>query len=303
MGWTMSHARALASETRPMMRPAARALACLLAFAMSACATYPTMKARTAMLAGNAQYYAPPSAPSSGRAPLVILMSGCGGLVGLQGPKTIMKDYAAAANRAGAYAIVPDSFGSRGMDFETAVNTTCSGLQLRGPARAGDILAAEELARSYWKDVEFSGVILAGWSHGGWTVMELLSAKPGAKLIGSFEIDRPQRALTPDAVGLFYPYCGLLNRTTFSTWQFKGPLLLLTAGEDDRSTPEQCIKEIEEARGGKADIEAVNFVGNTHAFDESDQIPTSSFKHDPEATARAHALFERFVADQAARLK
>jgi dienelactone hydrolase len=279
---------------------ALRWLAVLSAVALSACATYPTMKERAAMLSGNAQYYAP---PQQGRAPLVILVSGCGGLVGMYGPKTVMKDYAEAANRAGAYAVVVDSFGSRGMDFETSVRMTCSGLQLRGPARAGDILAAEQLARQHGSDVDFSGVILAGWSHGGWTVMELLSAGANARQVGNFRIDRPApRALTPDAAALFYPYCGLLNSTTFARWDFRGPLLLLTAGLDSRSPPQQCISEIEEARGGTAGIEAVTYENATHAFDESDQTPTSTFKYDPEASARAHALFERFVADQKARL-
>jgi dienelactone hydrolase len=133
--------------------------------------------------------------------------------------------------------------------------------------------------------------------------MELLSAGADARQVGNFRIEEPApRALTPDAAALFYPYCGLLNSTTFARWDFKGPLLLLTAGLDNRSPPEQCISEIEEARGGKDGIEAVTYENVTHAFDESDQTPDSTFKYDPEASARAHALFERFVADQKARL-
>lgn len=281
----------------------ARAAIALGALFLSACATYPNMASRTAMLAGNAQYFAPSGLPQGARSPLVILVSGCGGLVGLYGPKTVMKDYAEAANLAGAYVIVVDSFGSRGMDFKTAVNTTCNGLQLRGDARAGDILAAEELARKHWSAAAFSGVIIAGWSHGGWTVMELLSAGAKAHNVGNFRIDRPApRALTPDAVALFYPYCGFLNSTASRKWDFKGPLLLLTAGLDSRSPAAACVSAVEKARGGSTDIEAVNYENVTHAFDEADQVPTSSFKYDPEAAARSHELFRRFVADQARRL-
>ncbi|MDP3737949.1 MAG: dienelactone hydrolase family protein [Hyphomonadaceae bacterium] len=277
-------------------------LAAIAALLLASCNTYPTLAARTAMLSGNAQYYAPPPASleAPGRAPLVILVSGCGGLVGLEGPKTVMSDYAAAANRAGAYAVVVDSFGSRGMDFETAVKTTCSGLRLRGNARAGDILAAEVLAEKHW-NIDFSAVIVAGWSHGGWTVMELLSAGRDARYVGNFRVEKPApRALTPDAVALFYPYCGFLNTTAFRRWDFKGPLLLLTAGLDNRSPPEQCVSQVEDARGGKENIEAVNYAEVTHAFDESDQIPGSEFRYDPEAAARA--LFQRFVVDEVARL-
>jgi dienelactone hydrolase len=214
-----------------------------------------------------------------------------------------MNDYAAAANRAGAYAIVVDSFGSRGMDFRSAVRMTCSGLRLRGPARAGDILAAEELARRHWSNVDFSGVILAGWSHGGWSVMELLSAGPGAARIGNFRIDRPApRALAPDAVALFYPYCGFLNSTARSRWDFEGPLFLLLAGINS-GPPGQCTSAIEHARGGGDKIEVVTFENVTPAFDEDDHGPTSNYRWDPEAAARAHALFERFIADQKARLE
>ena len=279
--------------------PALAATAAMLL--LGACATYPTMAERTAMLAGNAEYHAP---PQPGRAPLVILMSGCGGVVRRDGgPKNIMNDYAAAANRAGAYAIVVDSFGSRGLDFRTAVQMTCSGLRLRGDARAGDILAAEELARRHWRDVDFSGVILAGWSHGGWAVMELLSAGPSATRIGNFRIDRPApNALTPDAVALFYPYCGFLNSTARSRWDFRGPLFLLLTGINS-GRPAQCTSAIEQARGGSDDIEVVVFHDATPAFDEDDHSPGSNYRWDPEAAARAHALFERFVSDQKARLK
>ena len=188
------------------------------------------------------------------------------------------------------------------MDFETTVKTTCSGLRLRGNARAGDILAAEVLAEKHWS-TDFPSVIVAGWSHGGWTVMELLSSGANARHVGNFRVEKPApRALTPDAVALFYPYCGLLNTTAFRKWDFKGPLLLLTAGLDNRSTPQQCTSQVTDARGGAENLEAVTYEGATHAFDESDQIPGSEFKYDAQAAARAHALFQRFVADEVARL-
>lgn len=35
--------------------------------------------------------------------------------------------------------------------------------------------------------------------------------------------------MTPDAVALSYPYCGFLNATSRSKWDFRGPLLYLNA--------------------------------------------------------------------------
>lgn len=275
----------------------------LLAFALAAmtpgCATYATLDERTAMLAPRMEYYAP--SDSAGAAPLVILASGCGGLNGLDGPKAVMKNYASAATTAGAYVVVFDSFAPRGIGFEESVAWVCSGMRLRGDARAADIIAAEALAREHWKR-DFSGVILAGWSHGGWAVMELLSAGPDANVVGNFHIKAPTRALTPDAVALYYPYCGLLNSTGRSRWAFKGPLFLLTADADSPGAGKECSDVIAHARGGLDGVESIHFPNNTHAFDESDQVPGSEFTYDPEATERSLALFGAFIRQQAERL-
>lgn len=269
--------------------------------ALTACAAFPTLSERTALLAPTVQFYAPE--PGGGPAPLVILASGCGGLNGLQGPKLVMKNYAAAATRAGAYVAVMDSFASRGISFKQSVQWVCSGLQLRGDERAGDIVATDAIAREHWK-MNFTSVILAGWSHGGWTVMELLSAGPDAKNIGGFRIDKPSPALKPDAVALYYPYCGFFNSTARSDWAFDGPLLLLTAGSDKLGSEEECMKAIRRARDGSNDnLQGVHFGENTHAFDEEDQVPGSEYKYDPEATQRSLNLFERFVREQVDRLK
>ena len=261
------------------------------------CAAYPTLDERAALLAPTLEYYAP---ATKTRAPLVILVSGCGGLNGLQGPKTVMKNYAGAATRAGAYAVVLDSFASRGIGFSDAVSSVCSGMRLHGNERAGDIIAAEALARRHW-DVDFSGVILAGWSHGGWAVMELLSAGPRAKDVGGFRIEQASPAVTPDAVALYYPYCGFLNSAGRSKWAFRGPLLYLNASTNAPSAGKECTDAILRARGGADEVEQVDYP-NTHAFDEEDQVPGSVFKYDAEAAQRAFALFERFVREQIARL-
>lgn len=272
-----------------------------LALLVSACASYPTLSERSDLLAPTMEYYAPE--PGGDPAPLVILASGCGGLHGLQGPKLVMKNYAAAANRAGAYVAVMDSFASRGIDFKTSVSMVCSGLQLRGDERAGDIVTAEALARAHWPNTPFTGVILGGWSHGGWTVMELLSAGDSPKQVGGFRIETPSRATTPDAVALYYPYCGFFNSAGRSNWAFKGPLLLALPGEESNSTSGDCIDDVKRARGGLDSVTVAGFPSNTHAFDEEDQVPGSEYVYDAEAARRSFALFEDFIRTQAERLR
>jgi len=233
----------------------------------------------------------------------VILTSGCGGIVGADGPNLIMKHYAEAAARAGAYAIIVDGIGARGIDREAAINTVCPAFRLRGGERAGDILGGEELARRHWGN-PFTGMILAGWSHGGWSVMELLSDGPGARRVGSLRVDGRQAALKPDAVVIYYPYCGLLNRATRGgSWAFKGPLLFVSAERDTIGPAKKCLPVVQRAIGDASRVRSVDFAGMTHAFDEEMQSPDSKFVYSAQESARSDQLFSAFIAEQVARLR
>jgi dienelactone hydrolase len=272
----------------------------VLPLLLCACQTYPTMDERTQMLAPKAQYFAPANA---GPAPLVILMSGCGGLIGSDGKTNPnMEKYAKAAARSGAYAIIVDSFQPRGIGFDAAVKTVCTGVQLRGKARSGDALAGEALAESHW-NTRFTGIILSGWSHGSWSVMELLSAGPDAKTLGNLQVGETKRALSPDAVTLFYPYCGFLNDAGKKPWAFAGPVLFVTAEKDTIGAPEECRKIVEGGRPGMTGVEAITYPGMTHAFDEESQAAGSAFVYDAETSAKAEAAYSEFIGRQVARLK
>jgi len=254
---------------------------------------------RADRLAPYAQYYAP---PAGGRAPLVILASGCGGLVGPNGPNRVMNNYAEAAARAGAYAIIVDSFQPRGIDRAAAIRSVCTGIRLGGSTRAGDIVAGGELARRHWGD-RFTGVILAGWSHGGWAVMQVLTAGPRTKLIGDLRVDVPQAAQKPDAVVLYYPYCGALNDAMRNPkWAFKGPLLLVTAELDTIGPAKKCLPLLTRAMGDASGIRNVDFPGMTHAFDEETQSPGSKFVYNRAVAAQSEKVFSDFIAQQVARL-
>jgi dienelactone hydrolase len=255
---------------------------------------------RADMLAPYAQYDAP---PAGGRAPLVILSSGCGGVVGPDGPNRVMNNYAEAAARAGAYAVIVDSFQPRHIDRDAAIRSVCTGIRLGGSTRAGDILGGEELARRRWGD-RFTGVILAGWSHGGWAVTELLAAGPNARVVGDLRIATPQAAQKPAAVVLYYPYCGVLNGAAGDPrWAFKGPLLLVTAERDTIGPARKCLPFLTRAMGEASGIRNVDFPGMTHAFDEETQSPNSKFIYNREAATKSEQLFADFIAEQVARLR
>ncbi len=268
----------------------------VMASGAGAC-TRENLQTRADRLAPFAQYSAP---AGGGRAPLVILASGCGGVVGPDGPNRVMNNYAEAAARAGAYAVIVDSFQPRGIGREAAIRSVCTALRLRGDERAGDIVAGEELARRHWGN-RFTGVILAGWSHGGWSVMELLSDGPAARRIGSLRLSETHASQHPDAVVLYYPYCGLLNGA--KGWAFKGPLLLVTAQLDTSIGPAgKCRSIVVKAMGDGSGVRSVDVPGMTHAFDEEIQSPDSKFVYNPEAAAKSEQLFAGFIGEQVVRL-
>lgn len=259
-----------------------------------------TLTQRADMLAPYAQYDAP---PAGGHAPLVILVSGCGGVVGPHGPNRVMNNYAEAAARAGAYAVIVDSFRPRGIGRNAAIKTVCTALRLRGGERAGDILAGQELARRHWGN-RFTGVILAGWSHGAWAVMELLSDGPRARQVGSLKLTAPHAALNPAAVVLYYPYCGFLNSAhRRPDWAFRGPLLLVTAELDTMGPAKKCLPIVNKAMDDAPGVRNVDFTGMTHAFDEETQSANSKFVYNKEAAARSEQLFSAFIGEQVARLR
>ncbi len=259
------------------------------------CVTAQAPDKRTDLLRGHVRLLEP-EAP--GPAPLVIFNTGCGGLIGTTGmPKQIMPRYAVAATRAGAYAVIVDSFSARDLDFDGSRTLVCSGVRLRPGVRGADALAAESLAKERWGD-SITGVILAGWSHGGWVVLEMLADGPDARRIGDMRIERRYDALDPQAVVLFYPYCGRFNQSRRKTWAFHGPMLLVTAEIDEVGPREACLEIIERARGGLDDVETLHFEGATHAFDELDQTRESSFVYDPELAQQAEDAFTAFIRAQ-----
>ena len=252
---------------------------------LTACAGMPLFE-RHPLRADHLDYFEPADASASDRATLVLLMSGCGGLIGADGPKAIMNDYAQLAQQAGAHAVVIDSLGARDIDFDDARSQVCTGLRLRGRERAEDLVVARTLASEHWGRT-FDTVIAAGWSHGGWAVMEQLRIDARG--------DAP--ALNPDAAVLVYPYCGRFNSSRRAAWDFDGPLLHLSAENDVLSPTETCREIIVRARDGAEGVETVVFDGVTHAFDEADQTPHSRYIYDAEKSAEAHTHFSRFIAE------
>ena len=110
-----------------------------------------------------------------GRGPAVLMLHGCGGI------RPFMADMARVAADAGASAIIVDSFTPRRINRVAAFATVCTGARLQGRERAGDLYAAFAWARRQ-DFIDPGRIVAAGWSHGGWTILDALALHAGHEM-------------------------------------------------------------------------------------------------------------------------
>jgi dienelactone hydrolase len=220
--------------------------------------------------------------------PTVLLVPGCGGLRGDHGPNPIMDEYARSAVEAGWAGAILDSYGPRGWDPAWARRRVCAGVRLNGLNRSADILAGLDLLAADPR-VDHRHVRIAGWSHGGWALGDLLTLKDR----GDGQFRGAMSAV--EAVQLTYPYCARPARAARWPWTWSGGVRVVFAERDTVQPPAGCAGLVDQARRAGAAVEVVTLPGVTHAFDERVQTPTSPFRFDPAATARSHADFEAWL--------
>ena len=231
-------------------------------------------------LAAHAQRLAPhltvvrPMGP--GPFPVVVQMHGCGGIQPMQAR------YAEAARDAGAAVVIVDSLAPRGIGREAAQLTVCTGMRLRGAERSQDLLAS-----LYWLEgqpwADRRRLAAAGWSHGGWSIMEALAGAP--------QTDPASRARLASLklVVLVYPYAGPLARTARQGWGPCRPeVYACLAGRDavvGRVGPRRALARLE--ADGLA-VRTLSLPEATHCFDDDcARDPRTCYRPDLAAEARA----------------
>ncbi|MFJ6025341.1 dienelactone hydrolase family protein [Brevundimonas sp. NPDC092305] len=217
--------------------------------------------------------------------PAVLLFHGCGGLRGH------LPKYAAAAKAAGWRAFIVDSYAPRGWSREFAMMTVCTGLAFQGWERAGDVLATLD-GVSRRRDVDASKLALAGWSHGGWGIMEAMSADRARRGLGV--VDPGGASLDGvKAVYLAYPYVGFLALNRMRAWRHCPKTLAVVARRDHLTTVRNAERINEMMRGCGADVETWIAEG-THSFDEPMTAPPMRYDEtlSTEAIRRFRALLE-----------
>ena len=211
----------------------------------------------------------------AGPHPLVMLFHGCGGV------QPYLADYAAAAVEAGIAALVVDSFAPRGISRASAHATVCTGLRLRGVERAADVFTLLAWARQR-PDIDPQRLALAGWSHGGWAVMEAF-ARPPAPLAHLLDAVR--------ATILVYPYAGPLALTAQRGWGGRAPqVFAVLAGKDQVVGVKAPKVALERLSADGLSVETLQLAGATHAFDDAHASDPRT-RHHPGHTAACRAFF------------
>lgn len=220
--------------------------------------------------------------------PAVILFHGCGGL------RDHLPRYAEAARAAGWRAFIVDSYAPRGWGRPFALATVCTGLLLRGWERGGDVLAALD-GVSHRRDVDSGKIALAGWSHGGWGIMEAMSADLTEPALGLSD----PGAISLDGVlatYLAYPYIGFLARNRMRPWRHCPRTLAVISRNDHLTTVRNAEQVHEMVRNCGVEVETWIAEG-THSFDEPTSAPP--MRHDTELTGEAIRRFSALLNDVA----
>lgn len=225
----------------------------------------------------------------SGRGPFptVLIFHGCGGL------RAHLYAYARSAVAAGWAALLVDSFAPRGWSRDHARMLVCTGLRFRGDRRAGDVLAAIAGAGQL-PLVDAKRIVLAGWSHGAWAVMDLM-AMPLTRAGEAGLADAPTVSLEGvRAAFLAYPYVGIASASRDGRpWARPLKLLSVVPRRDHLASVRRHMRALASAVAAGSEI-SVWSVDATHAFDEPG-LMARIMRYDEDLSREALDRFARFL--------
>ncbi len=195
--------------------------------------------------------------------PVALIFHGCGG-------KTpFLEDYARTAVAAGWAAVVVDSLKPRGMSSLDAKLFVCTGVALHGLKRSADIFAMLAWLESQgWADA--SRVFLAGWSHGGWTIMDGYAVGANAaRATGVADADPGKLRARVKGALLVYPYAGSPSLTSARGWGGGPPIWSVLAGKDQVVGHKLPAKALDRLDRDGLKVDRVFYADATHAFDDN----------------------------------
>ncbi|MFT4090907.1 MAG: dienelactone hydrolase [Asticcacaulis sp.] len=221
--------------------------------------------------------------------PAILLFHGCGGI------RPHIHLYAETAAKSGVRAFVVDSLKPRGLGRTAAVSLVCTGAVLQGYERSGDVLSAL-WGISNRSDIISDQIILAGWSHGGWSIMDLMTQ--GLTRSGEARLKDPDAALIERVKGLFlvYPYINFPARSLSKPWLHKPQTLAVLAINDHLSAYNSAKTVLERLSEEGLALHTLSLKA-THAFDEETFSKNGPMSYDAEAVEASHEAMTGFIAD------
>ena len=195
--------------------------------------------------------------------PVALILHGCGG-------KTpFLEAYARTAVAASWAAVVVDSLKPRGMSSLDAKLFVCTGMAMQGLKRSADVFAMLAWLRTQgWADPD--RLFLAGWSHGGWTIMDSYAVGANAARATSLA-DADPVGLRRRVKGtlLVYPYAGYPSLTSARGWGDWGPRVWsVLAGRDQVVGWKAPGKALDRLSRDGLSVDRVFYADATHAFDD-----------------------------------
>lgn len=215
--------------------------------------------------------------------PVVLQLHGCAG------SQPFQKAYAEAAVKAGAAVVIVDSFKPRGMSRLDGSLFVCTGTTLRGSQRAGDLYGVLHwLKDQAWADQ--TRVVAAGWSHGGWTIMDAFAQGEGAAQMTGLRDAHPEMLKGVRGTFLVYPYAAYPSLTSTRGWNGARPKVFAVLGGKDAIVgvkyPQRSLDRLK--RDG-LEVDVLLFPEATHAFDDDDaNDPRTRYRADLSEQARGY---------------
>lgn len=214
--------------------------------------------------------------------PVALLVSGC------DGDRDGVTRWAQFLVDRGYAAATVGSLKARGLyDQRKDWERVCHALALWGQERAGDVMAVID-ALGEDPRLDTGRIVLGGWSHGGWTLLDLFSLAPGARPWGLTRVPDGFDRTAVEAAILLYPYCGLAARASRRGWPDGGPpALMLFAGKDSVTSNAACERLAARIEGQGGQVDRVTLPGVDHGFDQAERPVDSRLVFDERATAEA----------------
>ncbi len=220
--------------------------------------------------------------------PAVLLFHACNGV------RDHIHQYAQkAADEADVRAFVIDSFLPRGWDHTAAMSLVCSGLALHGYERSGDVLAAV-WGISQRADVDENRLSLAGWSHGAWSIMDLMTQRLSREGSARLMNPSPEPLMGVKSLFLVYPYINYPARSNTHGWEYKPKTLAVLARNDFLTAHAHAANIFAHLKSEGVPVETLDLEA-THCFDEDGVHFGAFMSYDRACHQRAEAAFTRFL--------